>query len=248
MGRINHYFQAGMNFSNPNEQRLFDGFNREVINSFGFLLYYMPRQTGNLDKLFGEDASAFFDHYHPIPMYLENVDGYGGNSVDLSKFGIELRQTATFSVSRSVWEEAVRKDPTLQLPNRPAEGDLLYFPLTKSFFEIRKIENDSPFYQLGKLYKYNIDCELYQYSHEVIFTGDEDVDAINERTTDELQNLVLDEYGYALLCEDGGYILDEDYSMENIEPISDNDGLDLIAKSLIDFGTVNPFASIPEKK
>ena len=36
--------------------------------------------------------------------------------------------------------------------DRPAEGDLIYFPLTDSLFEIKFVEHENPFYQLGSLY------------------------------------------------------------------------------------------------
>lgn len=240
----NHYWQAGRNLNNPNEQNLLERMITECIQIKGFDLYYLPRQTENLDMILGEDASSYFDHFHVLEMYLENVDGFGGDGEMLSKFGIEIRETATFTVSRSRWEQCTRDDKTLQLPNRPAEGDLLYFPMTKSFFEIRKVEHANPYYQLGKLYVYKLNCELYQYSHEVFFTGDVDIDSINERTTDELQNLVLDELGYALMSENGALIVQEEYNIKSIEPMSDNDELFSRAADIIDFSVNNPFAEV----
>lgn len=241
---VSHYFQSGKSISNPNEQKLLEGMVCEVIKQVGFDLYYLPRNTENLDMILGEDASSYFDRYYPIEMYLENVDGFGGDGEMLSKFGIEIRETATFTVARTRWEECTRNDVGLQLPNRPAEGDLLYFPLTKSFFEIRRVEHANPFYQLGKLYVYKLNCELYQYSHETFFTGDTEIDAINERNTDELQNLVTDEYGYALLAENGTYILQDDFSLKAIEPLSDNEELKEKAEGLLNFSETNPFAEI----
>lgn len=239
---VNFYFQSGKNISNRNEQNLLEGMIIETIKIKGFDLYYLPRNTQNLDMILGEDRSSYFDRYHAIEMYLENVDGFGGDGELLSKFGIEIRETATFTVSRKRWEDETRDDKGLQLPNRPAEGDLLYFPLTKSFFEIRHVEHANPFYQLGKLYVYRLNCELYQYSHETFFTGDVEIDAINARNTDELQNLVLDEYGYALIAENGDYILQDNFILKDIEPISDNEELISDAFNLIDWSESNPFA------
>ena len=244
MMAVNHYFQSGKSISNQNEQLIIEGMVREVIKQVGYDMYYLPRQTENLDMILGEDVSSYFDHFAIIEMYLENVDGFGGDGELMSKFGLELRETVTFTVSRTRWEECTREDMGLQLPNRPAEGDLLYFPMTKSFFEIRKVEHANPFYQLGKLYVYKLNCELYQYSHEVFFTGDTEIDVINDRSTDELKNLVLDEYGYALLAENGDYILKDDYSLKAIEPLSDNEELYTRASAIIDFSVNNPFAEI----
>jgi hypothetical protein len=244
---VNHYFQSGNNISNSNEQNLLESMIIECIKIKGFDLYYLPRQTENLDQIFLEDSSSYFDHFHTIEMYLENVDGYGGDGEMLSKFGIELRQTATFTVSKKVWADAVRNDPNLQLPNRPCEGDILYFPLTKSFMEVRRVEHADPFYQFGKLYVYKLSCELYQYSHETFFTGDVDIDAINARNTDELQNLVQDEYGYGLLAENGDYILKEDFVLKKIEPTSDNEELLSRANNIIDWDVRNPFAEVSKR-
>lgn len=241
---VSHYFQSGKSISNKNEQNLVESMVQEVIKQVGFDIYYLPRNTENLDEILGEDPSSYFDRYYPVEMYLENVDGFGGDGEMLSKFGIELRETVTFTVARKRWEECVRNDVNLQLPNRPAEGDILYFPLTKSFFEIRKAEHANPYYQLGKLYVYKLSCELYQYSHEVFFTGDTEIDVINERSTDELKNLVLDEYGYALLAENGDYILKDDFSLKKIEPLSDNQELYKRASDIIDWNVLNPFAEI----
>lgn len=241
---VNKFFQSGMNMSNKNEQDLIERMVVESIQIKGFDLYYLPKQTENLNDIMGEDPSSYFDHFHVIEMYLENVNGYGDGMM-LSKFGLELRDTATFTVSRRRWEECTREDTTLQLPNRPVEGDILYFPLTKSFFEIKKVEHDNPFYQLGKLYVYKLDCELYQYSHEVFFTGDAEIDSINSRSTDELKNLALDEYGYGLLAENGDYILKDDYDLKSIEPLSDNEELYSNAlDGLLNTSTTNPFAMI----
>lgn len=217
---------------------------QEVIKQVGFDVYYLPRNTENLDQILGEDASSYFDRYYPIEMYLENVEGYGGEGEMLSKFGIELRESVTFTVSRKRWEECLRNDNNLQLPNRPAEGDILYFPLTKSFFEIRKAEHANPFYQLGKLYVYKLSCELYQYSHEVFITGDSEVDVINSRSTDELKNLITDELGIPILAENGEYIIDDGFSLKKIEPLSDNQELYKRASEVIDWSVSNPFAEL----
>lgn len=241
---VNHYFQSGGNAANRNEQRLLEGLVAETIKVKGFDIFYLPRNSANLDQVLGEDPASYFDRYYPIEMYLENVDGFGGDGEMLSKFGIEIRETATFTVSRMRWKEATRADELLQLPERPAEGDLLYFPMTKSFFEIRRVEHANPFYQLGKLYVFKLSCELYQYSHENFNTGDVDIDTINRFSTDQLTNILLDEYGRAILAEDGTYIVLEDFTLKTVEPISDNRELIDRAAQIIDWSVKNPLAEI----
>jgi hypothetical protein len=69
------------------------------------------------------------------------------------------------------------------IPSRPNEGDLLYFPLTGGLFEIKFVQHQDPFYQLGKLYIYKLEVELFQYSSEAIDTGDSDIDAFETLKT-----------------------------------------------------------------
>lgn len=63
---------------------------------------------------------------------------------------------------------------------RPKEGDLIYFPLSKSLFEINFVEHENPFYQVGKLYTYALSCELFTYSQEEINTGYSDIDTVED--------------------------------------------------------------------
>ena len=65
-----------------------------------------------------------------------------------------------------------------QLPNRPCEGDLLYFPLSNALFEIKFVQHQDPFYQLGKLYVYKLSVELFQYASEKIDTGIKEIDKL----------------------------------------------------------------------
>ena len=38
----------------------------------------------------------------------------------------------------------------IDLASRPREGDLVFFPLGQRLFEIKFVEHEDPFYQLGK--------------------------------------------------------------------------------------------------
>ena len=62
------------------------------------------------------------------------------------------------------------------LSSRPREGDLVYFPLGQRLFEIKFVEHEDPFYQLGKNYVYQLKCELFEYEDEVIDTSIEAID------------------------------------------------------------------------
>ena len=134
---------------------------------------------------------------------------------------------------------------TFQLTARPAEGDLLYFPLTKSLFEIKLVEFQNPFFQLNKIYVYRLQCELFEYSSEDIRTGIAEIDGIEEKySQDMLEYQFQLENGDLLLKEDGGSLIKENYST-NIEPIDNIDFDNLITlEGILDFSEKNPFGEI----
>lgn len=150
----------------------------EAVSIYGEEIYYLPRTSVNQDEIFGEDTLQRFSQQYPIEMYLNNIEGFDGNGELFSKFGITVNDQATFVVSKRRWEESVSYQTNdLQLPLRPAEGDLLYFPKTGSFFEIKFVKADNPFFQLGRLYLYTMTCELFIYSSERIdIEGDQTAD------------------------------------------------------------------------
>ena len=134
-------------------------------------MFYIPRTLVSKDEILGEDRLSEFKNAYPIEMYFENVDGFGGNGAFMSKFGLMIEQSATLVVARKRWQQAVSRYGQSILPNRPAEGDLLYFPLTGGLFEIKFVQHQNPFYQIGKLYTYKLDIELFQYASERIDTN-----------------------------------------------------------------------------
>ena len=70
-------------------------------------------------------------------MYIENTDGFEGEGDLMSKFGIQIRDQATFVISLRTWERFISLDSNLATSFRPNEGDLIYFPLSGSIFEIK---------------------------------------------------------------------------------------------------------------
>ena len=61
--------------------------------------------------------------------------GFAGDGELMSKFGLEIRDTANFIVSRKRWNQVAGSTGNTIL-ERPAEGDIIYFPMSKSFFEL----------------------------------------------------------------------------------------------------------------
>lgn len=175
----NVYFSQGTR----NEQYLVEDLIIESLKIFGQDFYYIPRTLVSKDEILGEDRLSEFKQSFPIEMYFENVDSFDGQGAFIQKFGLMMEQSATLVVARRRWDQLVGRYGDTIIPTRPCEGDLLYFPLTKGLFEIRFVKHQDPFYQLGKLYVYKLQVELFQYSSERINTGIEEVDAFESLKT-----------------------------------------------------------------
>ena len=149
----------------------------ETIKIHGRDMVYIPRTLVNEDELFGEDTISKFENGVEIEMYIQSVDGFGGDGDFISKFGLEIRDTVELVVAKKRFAESFSHDSNI---TRPREGDLIFFPLTKGLFEIKFVEHENPFYQLGKLYTYKLSCELFNYSHQDMDTGFSEIDKVEE--------------------------------------------------------------------
>ncbi len=148
------------------EQNLVEDLVVESLRMYGHNVYYLPRKIVNEDTILGDAANSSFEDAYEVEMYLEGVEGFEGEGDLYSKFGVEVRDTANFVISRRSWERFVSLDANLATGLRPNEGDLIYFPLSKSLFEIKFVEHENPFYQLGKLFVFKMNCDLFEYSGE----------------------------------------------------------------------------------
>lgn len=147
---------------------------------YGIDVYYIPRTMVNLDNIMNEDIGSVFGNAYMIEMYLEDTDGYGGEGTIMSKFGLEIRDTSNWVVSKRRWEQFVGDNETTIINGRPNEGDLIFIPFSNSFHEIKFVEHEKPFYQLGNLHTYQLQCEAFEFSHEDFKTGVEEIDAIED--------------------------------------------------------------------
>jgi hypothetical protein len=179
MSTTNVYFSHGTR----NEQYLVEDLIIESLKIYGNEFMYIPRTLVSKDEILGEDRLSKFTSSFPIEMYFENVDSLGGQGAFIQKFGLMMEQSATLVVARRRWEQMVGRYGQTILPNRPCEGDLIYFPLTKGLFEIKFVAHQDPFYQLGKLYVYKLQVELFQYASERIDTGIAPIDAFETLKT-----------------------------------------------------------------
>lgn len=160
------------------EQNLTEDLTIEIIKAMGREMYYIPRNIIELDKIFGEGKQVNYKEIIPIEMYLDTISGFQGQGDIASKFGIEIKDNIILTLSKKRFVQEVQaRFPSI---NRPREGDLIYFPLSKSIFEINFVEHENPFYQHGKLYSYKLTCELFTYNEENVTTGTTDIDAISK--------------------------------------------------------------------
>jgi len=168
---LNKYF---INHNSSYEQTLIEDLVVETIKIHGFDMYYIPRELAVQPDIFGDDPISSFRQHFIMEMYLQSVDGFEGDGDFIGKFGLEIRDRATFVVSKKRFQNITDRF-------RPFEGDLLYFPHTKKFFEIKFVEHENPFYQLGKNYVYSLSVELFQFSEENIKTNLEEIDDAVEK-------------------------------------------------------------------
>ena len=244
----NFYFQSGNTSGTTNEQRLVEDLVIESLKIYGHDVYYLPRQTGGLDGILGEDALSYFDQAYPLEMYLENVQGFEGEGELFTKFGFEFRSSATFVVAKRRWEEGVAQNATVQLPDRPAEGDLLYFSKTKTFFVIKYVDFLNPFYQLGKIYTFKLQCDVFEFSSERIDTGIGEIDSITDKSNQDLYRFqLLQESGDLVLNTSEDSIILEVYATADTDPQSDNDEFEIEAEGILDFTAFNPFGEVQKR-
>ena len=161
---------------NVNEQNLLEDLIIESLHHYGINFFYIPRTLVSKDDILGEDRLSEFKNSYPIEMYFENVESLGGQQFYIQKFGMMVEQTATLVVARRRWNQLIGRYGKTIIPSRPNEGDLIYFPLTNGLFEIKFVDHQNPFYQLGKLYTYKLEVELFQYSSERLNTGIPEID------------------------------------------------------------------------
>ena len=153
------------------EQNLYEDIIIESLKIYGQDVYYLPRDLVGEDRVFGHDVPSRFNSSHKIEMYIENVEGFEGEGDLFTKFGVEIRDEATFVVSRRRWEQTVKRYDNEISGDRPREGDLIYLPLSNSIFQINHVEHEQPFYQLSNLPTFKLRAQLFEYNNEDLDTG-----------------------------------------------------------------------------
>lgn len=203
------------------EQNLIEDLIIESIRIYGFDVWYIPRTLGAKDELLNEDDLSTFNSAYMMEMYIKNVEGFGGDGDFLSKFGLRINDTMTLSVSIRRFNEDVG---AYSEEIRPNEGDLIYFPLNRKMFEVKFVEHESIFYQMGALQMYDLRCELFEYSQERFNTGVYDIDSLFNK-----------------------YIITSNAAIANVESVdtvADNFTIETNADAILDFTEQNPFGEL----
>jgi hypothetical protein len=181
-----------------NDSKVEQGFLQDLINEsikiYGVDVFYLPRFYLTKKRVIREVIESEFNNAYPIEAYVETYDGYEGAGTLMTKFGIQPMNDLTITISRERFETyiapLIKRLPNVELSTRPKEGDLIYFPLGDRIFEIKFVEHEKPFYQLGKTYTYSLNCELFRYQNEVINTN---IDIIDDNVENEgfIQSYVM---------------------------------------------------------
>ena len=252
----NVYFDTGT----TSEQRLYEDLIIEQLKIYGQDVYYLPRKIANKDSIFGEDPASSFDDSYIIEMYVDNTDGYMGEQEIIKKFGLELRDDIVFTVSKLRWETLISNNSDLQTTLRPNEGDLVYFPTTKAFFEIQFVEHEAPFYQQSALPVYKLSCTKWEYSSERIDTGITAIDSAEDSLSTDTMNFQFsleNETGSFVMESSVGaidYLINEDFTMATQQPVDQGQAFETAAGTntsstaddILDFSERNPFGEVDD--
>ena len=213
----NLYFQ---NYDNTYEQNLVDDLVIESIQIYGLDTIYISRAFQAKDEILNEDDLSIFNETYQMEMYVKNVDGFEGEGDFLSRFGLQIRDSITFTVAFRTFERfATRENP---VKTRPLEGDCIYFPLKEKIFKIMHVEHESVFYQTGALQVYDLRCELMEYSGERFETGVENIDTFFDGIDPTTPTTLT--------------------ALANTDPIAQNTFFETEGDDILDFSEIDPFS------
>jgi hypothetical protein len=210
------------NFNNYGEQDLIESLVVESISIYGHTVYYLPRTLVTKDDIYGEDKLSTYNEVFEFDMYIKTFDSYEGDGQFLSKFNLEVRDSATFSIARrSFGNEIAAQRPDIQ---RPREGDLVYSTMMKKMFVIKYVNQTAIFYQMGELQIWDISCDVWEYSNERFSTGNAEIDAIEEK------------YSVANVTNDNAY------EAAMLDVFATNQEFQQEGSGIIDWANIDPFS------
>lgn len=181
---VNPYFNQ---YTHTGQQNLLESLIIESVKVYGFDMYFLPKTNASLDDIFRESDVDIFEQNYLIETYLKSVDGFEGDGKFMSvQLGFEIRDQVTFTIAQKTFK-------TLTSMDRPREGDLVYLPLDKKCYEIKFVNHQAVFYQLGKLNTWDLTCELLEYNGQIFRTGIAEIDAIQTLNSLDGSDLTIPE-------------------------------------------------------
>lgn len=207
---FNHY---------TNVQTLADVLVAESIQMRGIELYFLPRQFNNPDLIFGEDPTSSFNKAWMFAAYLNSFDGYSGDNTFFSKFGMSVNDEVTLTINPNLFKHQTNG-------TEPISGDLIYFPMDNSLFEITWVEPYDPFYQVGQNAMRKITAQKYIYSGEEMRPELQRNEGINIpefseldlepiKNIDGLADINKDQYAESKAINDEAKLYVQDYYVNN---------------------------------
>ena len=196
-------------------------FNLEIRDQITLTMARRRWDQIRTEKLIDEVGNIYLTETNPA-IYSSNTDNYL----------LETGSANGYSISSS----------------RPLEGDLIYIPFINNgngaIYEVKFVEHERVFYQHGKLYTYEMTCELFRYSSERLDTGNSDIDIIETRLTRDIQQYqYLMENGDIHIMEDDSNLIQE-YRLENVASTANNELFTQKSFIDVDFSERNPFSEI----
>ncbi len=208
------------NYNDVNEQNLLEDLINENIYMRGFDAYYIPNDNDEArDLLYNDDPLKKFKDSYIIACYLSDSRDPGMNNDFFSKFGLEIKNNVRIQVTKREFDRNVPRTDF----RRPKEGDLIYIPFlsgTGELYSIKFCNDTNDYFMLGRKYPYywELELELFKYSHEEISTGIDDIDSVENQSAYSIE--------YTLTTGQGNYIKQEIV-------YQGNSSIDFIAKGTV---------------
>lgn len=233
----NPYFK---NFKSDRQQKLLESQIMEVIKRYGHDIRYIPRSIVAKDDLFGEDALSKFENAATIEVYVKSVDGYEGQGRFMAKFGVEVRDKITFTMSRlryqQVRTEKVLGETGYTLQNETKQG---YKPMETHAFLLEdgnadgySLPHEKPvagdlvyFPMVDKIFEITyVNCESMFYQHGALYTYDLECELFEysseqfetgTQEIDDYNKFSTDLLNNEIMGEDGKLLYEDESSIVN---------------------------------
>ncbi|OUW02342.1 MAG: hypothetical protein CBD11_06890 [Phycisphaera sp. TMED151] len=213
------------NYARISEQTLIDDLVIESIKQYGVDVIYITRAIKGRDNIFNEDDFPEYNEVFEFEAYVKNMEGFEGEGDFLSKFGLQIRDQLTLTVANRTFERHVTREVVDLI--RPREGDLIYFPINEKIFEIKNVEHESIFYQMGQTQVYDMVCELIEYSNQRFNTGRVNIDEY------------FAEYNTDIIVDANNATLN---AISTTDDLARNLDFEVEGDGILDFSEVDPFS------